>query len=304
MIHLEFDNIEDLKSMHYNAVEDYVKNKMTEGEQDSLYANIIRLPNIGEFPTDRNNEDYNWLKRFILADVEKLNIWVDDCPQMLKFDCFKKLYTTRFSNGKTKYVDSANTYNSYTLLKEMNIRVCPYCEDQFIEEVNLPDGKRRTMEFDHFYPKGNDEYPALAMCFYNLVPSCITCNRIKLARQVGANPYSENIESETNLSVDLPIGVNMDQVSQEDCEIKFNAKGKMILNVSNLGLEDRYKHLKPLAYSLLSKKQKYPIEKLKELEKLGFGDVQSLKVDFFGQPRNIAKGKELHTKLKWDLIGY
>ena len=55
---------------------------------------------------------------------------------------------------------------------------------------------------------------------------------------------------------------------------------------------------------LLRKKQQYPDEKLEELERLGFGKIKQLKQDLFGLPRYMAKGKELHTKMKEDLIGY
>lgn len=54
----------------------------------------------------------------------------------------------------------------------------------------------------------------------------------------------------------------------------------------------------------MSKKQRYPLEKLKEMERSGFGTVETLTVDFFGKPRKEAKGKELRTKMKEDLIGY
>lgn len=49
----------------------------------------------------------------------------------------------------------------------MNLKVCPYCEHEFLDVVEVTQGTqtKRTMEFDHFYPKGSDEYPALAMCF-------------------------------------------------------------------------------------------------------------------------------------------
>lgn len=304
MIHLDFDNLEELKSTHANAIIDYVKNKLNEQDQDSLYRNVTLLHGFESSPHQRLKEDYSWLRQFILADVDTLRYWVENSSELLKFDVFKKLYKSRFSNGANTFVDSNNTYNSYTLMNKMGIKVCPYCEDQHIEGVTIGTVRKRTMEFDHFYPKGSDEYPALAMCFFNLIPSCITCNRTKLTKPVSANPYSEDIEELTHLNVDLPIGINMETLTDDECEIKFNPIGDMVLNVTNLALEERYSFSKREAYELLKKKQKYPTEKIQELADMGYGTVQSITRDLFGSPRSEAKGKELHTKLKWDLIGY
>jgi hypothetical protein len=38
----------------------------------------------------------------------------------------------------------------------------------------LNKSKELMPEIDHFYPK--DKYPFLAVSFFNLIPSCLTCN--------------------------------------------------------------------------------------------------------------------------------
>jgi hypothetical protein len=93
----------------------------------------------------------------------------------------------------------------------MNIKVCPYCEHEFLDIVTVKFGTqiKRTIEFDHFYPKGDDEYPGLAMCYYNLIPSCKPCNQLKMINPVAANPYHPSIEKMTYLFPDLPLGINM-----------------------------------------------------------------------------------------------
>lgn len=304
MIALDFDNIDELKKLHSDAVIDYVKTKLSLKNIAALYQQIRLLPNIGLYPTKWDKKDYSWLKKFILADLNTLKDWVENHADKLKFDTFKKLYKTKFSNGKETYVDSENTYNSYTLFNKMGIKVCPYCEDEYIEEVVIDGRSKRTMEFDHFYPKGEDKYPGLAMCFYNLIPSCIKCNKLKMTNPISANPYSPNIESLTRLYPDLPVGINFETVTESECRISFHAQGDMILNVKNLALEQRYEQHKADVFQLLSKKQRYPLEKLKEMERSGFGTVERLTVDLFGKPRNKARGKELRTKMKEDLIGY
>lgn len=46
----------------------------------------------------------------------------------------------------------------------------------------------RKFQFNHFYDKGT--YPYLALSFYNLIPSCSTCNSSKV--KGNANTFENN----------------------------------------------------------------------------------------------------------------
>ena len=306
MIALHFSNIKELKKVHLEAVEDYVLNRMRKTNRNDFYQSVIQLPGFETYPSDyaETEGNFDWLAQFLLADFSQLTDWVNLYPHLLKFDYMKRLYLNYFSSGETTYVDSRNSYNSYTLFRMMDLHVCPYCEHEFIEEVTIKDKTRRTMEMDHFYPKGADEYPGLAMCFYNLIPSCKPCNQLKLTNPIAASPYDPSIERKTYLSTNLPLGINMDTVTPEDCKLNFNAVGEMALNVETLALDQRYENVTPEVYRLLKNNQLYNDDKIHELERLGLGTYEDLKFSLFGNPRKIAKGKELHTKMKEDLIGY
>lgn len=188
----------------------------------------------------------------------------------------------------------------------MNLKVCPYCEHEFLDVVEVLQGTqtKRTIEFDHFYPKGSDEYPALAMCFYNLIPSCKSCNQLKMTNPVAANPYEANIENLSYFYSNQLIGVNYTAVSETDFTIGLHTEGNMVVNQDTLGLEQRYQSLNSTACQLLKNKQNFDDDKLAEMERMGFGTVEELKCSFFGKPRSEALGTELHTKMKEDLIGY
>ena len=121
--------------------------------------------------------------------------WTEQCSNKLKFTVFKEIYNRYFSNGSNKYVDEESQYNAYKFLENLQITVCPYCEDEYLDAVDINDKKRRTSEIDHFFAKST--YPALAMCFYNLVPSGQNCNGLKLDRGCGMNPYEKDIEEMT-----------------------------------------------------------------------------------------------------------
>lgn len=63
---------------------------------------------------------------------------------------------------------------NYWIIEKTELKVCPYCNISY----TYSRGKAVTAQLDHFFPKV--EYPVLALCFYNLVPSCPACNKLKL----------------------------------------------------------------------------------------------------------------------------
>ncbi|MBC2582898.1 hypothetical protein [Clostridium sp. DJ247] len=83
------------------------------------------------------------------------------------------------------------SWGAYSLLKEISIDTCPYCNRQYISilESNNSNliGKTRP-ELDHFLCK--KEFPFYAVSLFNLIPSCHVCNSnikkdIKFVRTVG-----------------------------------------------------------------------------------------------------------------------
>lgn len=60
------------------------------------------------------------------------------------------------------------------LHKMTNIKTCPYCNAQFL--LTNKDKKLR-FQLDHYYPQSR--FPYLSLSFYNLVPSCSSCNQKK-----------------------------------------------------------------------------------------------------------------------------
>lgn len=299
MVHLEFANIEDCKSCHYQAIEDYVTSK-PKGEIDSIYLNIAKLID-GLEPHRPDN--YDWLKCFILADVETLEEWVVKKEKMLQFYFFKDLYNRRFSTND-KYVDSAGIYNAYTLLNKMDVKVCPYCEDEYFDILHPDQGLRRTSEFDHFYPKG--KYPGLAMCFYNLIPSGKCCNQLMNKYPVSANPYHPYIEDWSRFESNIPFGSNLDSLSLDDYSVTLRVTDRMIQNNKTLALEQHYNNRKEVIRKFLMAAREYESEKVAELIRMGISEewIEKLKKLTLGEPYPQGRGKELHQKLRHDLTGY
>lgn len=62
--------------------------------------------------------------------------------------------------------------DKYQFIENIGLGSCPYCNRCYI--YTLDRNRNIKPEIDHFYPK--DFYPILAMSYYNLIPSCPTCN--------------------------------------------------------------------------------------------------------------------------------
>lgn len=123
--------------------------------------------------------------RYITADEKRLKevavIELKNHPAVVNIvkDVFVKWYND--FTGKEEI--------SYKYMDKLNIRTCPYCNRNytFIIKRTKEDTFKTRPEFDHFYDRS--DYPPLALSFFNLVPSCHTCNHGKLTREAGLNPY-------------------------------------------------------------------------------------------------------------------
>lgn len=82
--------------------------------------------------------------------------------------------------------DGEGVKNGYWLMKQLNIRVCPYCNSNYTITIDEDTVKVRP-EYDHFHPEA--KYPSLILSFYNLVPSCPQCNHLKRVQELDVNPW-------------------------------------------------------------------------------------------------------------------
>lgn len=108
------------------------------------------------------------------------------------------------------------------LVKDLNIKACPYCNREFISYVSLKEEKEIRPDLDHFYPK--HKYPELALCLYNLIPSCSVCNGVHGKHVI--DPYEKNmlnpflLKNNDDLTFRVKI-INGLICSMKDCERAF-----------------------------------------------------------------------------------
>lgn len=60
---------------------------------------------------------------------------------------------------------------------KLGIKACVYCNAQYATTATVKGKIIATYDLDHYYPKSH--YPFLCTSFYNLVPVCARCNRVK-----------------------------------------------------------------------------------------------------------------------------
>ncbi|AFM05355.1 hypothetical protein Fleli_3014 [Bernardetia litoralis DSM 6794] len=150
-------------------------------------------------------------------------------------------------------------YNAYQLVEDLNINVCPYCNRNFIKNLNK--SGKRICEMDHFYPKS--EYPFLGMSFYNLIPSCKTCNQtFKETKLVSVNPYSKIEE----FSFGLKIENSRFYYDKDGFSIDYD-KARKVLGESftRFKIEELYDQHKDQILELIQKQVTYPDSYIDEL---------------------------------------
>lgn len=143
-----------------------------------------------------------------------------------------------FSDDKEILVDLYERFRSSVsskkYIKKLNIKVCPYCNRNYIFNFRKNKKEEATAQLDHFYDKS--EYPYLCLSMYNLIPSCSTCNQRKSKKDVVSeaiiHPYEEGLNDYIKFrSVIKPYSKKSD----------FFAEDRLELEIENITNDDKVK---------------------------------------------------------------
>ncbi|MGG0327159.1 hypothetical protein, partial [Bacillus mycoides] len=94
-----------------------------------------------------------------------------------------KLDQLNYSIGKMIDYKYLTEEMRHYILCSSEIRVCPYCNRQYITTYNKNKNLRSTSDLDHFYPKVTFQLYSLTL--FNFIPACSICNsRFKKARKL------------------------------------------------------------------------------------------------------------------------
>lgn len=151
---------------------------------------------------------------------------------------------------------------------------CPYCNRNYVFTTSK-NGSIKP-EIDHLYPKSL--YPYLACSYFNLIPSCPTCNGFgaKEAKDTFyvypiSNPYTiKPIDFQFSITpqrVDFIDDVKEKQYNFENFEIDILGNKA---NLEIFHLKELYKQHRDIVLELLIKKAYYPESYIQELSCFGF----------------------------------
>lgn len=182
------------------------------------------------------------LKTFLLKDYN-IDTLVSGEPNEL-VSLVKEFEMIKFSQKDRKKINSffiktgyenwfQNKY-SKVFLDKLNLDTCVYCNRNYT--LNLVNDRTRA-ELDHWFPK--NKYPILSLSFYNLIPSCHSCNHIKGSPNINwlealdnyVHPYLPEKKQVFKFGFNFDLSLNDYNV---ELEVKKGTKMEKTLVANNL----------------------------------------------------------------------
>lgn len=199
-----------------------------------------------------------------------------DLEQLIKMeysDLCKLVDYIKSNQSKTKltikqkdiFLTLYSRLNNALFVKDLDVKVCPYCNRNYILNFNKKGKENATAQLDHFFDK--KKYPYLSISIYNLVPSCGTCNLRKSSKQEDIfYPYNESfndsvkfklkgIKSREELSIQ-----NLDFFDEKRIELDYkiiNKKDKVENHIDIFNIKNLYNEHKDIVSELLQKRVVY-----------------------------------------------
>ena len=186
------------------------------------------------------------------------------------------------NEGKKCFFTIYERLKKNQLVKKLNVTTCLYCNRNYIFNFKKGNEENTTAEIDHFFNKS--DYPYLAVCLYNLVPCCPTCNKRKSNKQESIlHPYVESFDQ--NAKFHLEIKDASFYHSLDGFEIDIKAKNEALEEQVNhsiemFNLKGLYQEHKDIVLELIQKSviynESYLDELLKEYEGTLFKNREDL----------------------------
>jgi len=190
MIKLTCNDIAALQ--HFHTIESSIRQRI-----NNILDHGISIDKALYYPA---NKDHDFLEFLLTGDsLEKLitlrpenlkrTIRVMDIKFPELRDTSSKFYHIIYNVFISSVYNKTDRFDKFDFIKQIDVDTCPYCNRSYI--YYLSKDKKIKPELDHFYPK--NVYPYLGMSFYNLIPSCQTCNGFGAKSE--HDPIVENLTS-------------------------------------------------------------------------------------------------------------
>ncbi|MCR3757883.1 hypothetical protein KYB31_02580 [Clostridium felsineum] len=157
--------------------------------QKIIFSDIQSYTDWEKMITKYKETDYKILKQFFFSLP---NEHVQYCKKMnnIKINKYsEKFFFDRYANFRKSQIPK--------IIKVLGIHSCPYCNRSFIDvyyDKKSTNPNKFNGDIDHYFPKS--KYSYLALCIYNLIPCCKTCNHEKSEKDKrNFHPYVDDDRS-------------------------------------------------------------------------------------------------------------
>ncbi|WP_337102020.1 hypothetical protein [Paenibacillus sp. YIM B09110] len=293
MINIYDTEQDQLAKEHYNEIADHI-GKSRKYKTD-MFDNWF-----GSFDSSYN------LELVITAKPKKLLEIRNKCgvpgvyPDYIKY--LVNMYENNFSLRKESIGN--NGYNALAMTDRLGIRVCPLCNRNHIGNVDRgARGRKRTCQLDHFHSKS--KYPFLAMSFFNLIPSCPSCNHTKGTDDIDASPYDEHKDMENLFRIHFNIKDVKSILDEKLLSVSLTEDPSVTRNADVLGLKSLYETHNDVAFEILQRFRLYSDLYREDVHKAFPGlfksedEIQNRLFGNYLQKENMKK--QVLAKLKRDI---
>lgn len=278
-------------------------------------------------PSPKNKLEKIWAERLsdckIMYDIifEELSVLV------LKYEWIKE-YVDKCK--KNDYVAGNNIISQYInadmlskeirleLIERMGVRVCPYCNQQYIYAIRFyGDDGRYLGDLDHVLPK--KAYPLFALSLWNLIPACKSCNQLFKRDQQKEilSPIEAGFGEDCILKIKYR-SINAIKGASQEFEVKWEIsdgndqskrKQKIANNIDVFKLNELYEGHKSEIQLILWKKAVYSNKvyqnSIKRMLNVISGGKLEMENFLFGIDLSKQKfGEQPHAKMIYDIVKY
>lgn len=264
----------------------------------------------GSKETVNKNKFSKWLKSYFGSDFNFRNLLLAEPARLdhfaAEFDSRKikgiktkckwlvNLYERFATQSKTPLKCDKKNYSAYGLIDRLGITVCPYCNRNYI--YNITEKGLRTSQLDHLYNK--DKYPFLAMSFYNLIPSCAICNKLKGDQDNVLSPYdnSYSLQDMHHFEVEAKGPEFIHKINDLTVKLKVD-NAAFETNATRFELKNLYEGHADVAQEILKKKFIYTDEYIDQLFTQYEGTLFSTRDELVGLILgNYINDEDLHKR--------
>ncbi|WP_343706393.1 hypothetical protein [Flavobacterium sp.] len=176
------------KELHYEEMIEVVKNRII-AEADPVLTSFFNKRNLEVILKGKPDKlltlqfvffsktvpGYSYAEWLTYPKLKRKSTTPRTLAEQAVVDKYKKVYDqlNRIFDYKKFCSKDAAGYCAYDLANKLDICTCTYCNRLYTKTVIKPHKITRP-EFDHWFAKSR--YPMLALSFFNLIPSCNTCN--------------------------------------------------------------------------------------------------------------------------------